>query len=114
MQMSQQIQQVELSIDEAKKHIHRMNSLIKLSHNKEYEEIFLHGFFEEYAIQQVMLKGDPSQQSPDDQATIIRNIDSIAAVRFHLHAIIAQGRAAESALADHEEARDELLAEDVA
>ena len=113
MNMTQQIQQVELTIEEAKKHINRMNALIKLSNNKEYKEIFLEGFFKDYAIQQVMLKGDPSQQGPDDQAAIIRNIDSIAAVRFHLHAIMAQGRQMEGALVDHEETLGELREEDM-
>jgi len=114
MGTAQQIEQVELTIEDAKKHIHKMEALIRLSHNKDYEEIFLNGFFKDYAIQQVMLKGEPSQQGPDDQAAIIRNIDSIAAVRVHLHAIMAQGRQMEDALTDHEQTRDELHEEDAA
>jgi len=114
MNTDSQIAQVELSIDEAKKQINKMNALIKLSNNKEYKEIFLDGFFQQYAIQQVMLKSDPSQQSADNQKAIIDNINSIGSVRVHLHGIIAQGRAAEAALADHEEAREELQEEDAA
>jgi len=108
-----QIHQVELTIDEAKKHINKMNSLIKLSNNKEYKEIFLEGFFKDYAIQQVMLKSDPTQQSADCQKAIIDNINSIGSLRVHLHGIMTQGRQMEDALVDHEVTREELQAEDI-
>ena len=91
-----------------------MNSLIKLSNNKEYKEIFLEGFFKEYAIQQVMLKSDPSQQSEANQKAVIDNINSIGSLRIHLHGIMTQGRQMEDALIGHEETREELQAEDAA
>ena len=114
MNTAQQIQQVELSIDEAKEHIQKMNALIRLSNSKDYQQVFLQGFFKDYAIQQVMLKSDPSQQNDADQKVIIENINSIGSLRVHLHGIMAQGRAAEGALHDHEETREELLEEDAA
>ncbi len=109
-----QIAQVELTIEEAKEHIQKMNALIKLSNNANYKKIFLEGFFEDYAIQQVMLKSDPSQQRAEDQETIINNINSIGSLRIHLHGIMQQGRVAEAALAEYETTREELLEEDAA
>ena len=114
MNAEAQIHQVEISIEEAKKQINKMNALIRLSRNKDYKEIFLDGFFTQHAIQQVLLKADPGHQSPEQQADILREIDAIGSLRMHLHAVIAQGRQMEGSLPEHEQAKEELLAEDAA
>jgi len=114
MNNEQQIHQVEITIEEAKKHINKMNALIRLSRNKDYKEIFLDGFFGQHAVQQVLLKADPGQQSAELQANIIREIDAIGTLRMHLRSIVTLGRQHEDALAEHEQTKEELHQEDAA
>lgn len=114
MNTEQQIHQVELTIEEAKKQINKMNALIRLTNNKDYKEIFMEGFFKEYAVNQVMLRADPSQQSDADQETLLKNIDSISRLWMHLNSVITMGRRAEEAMEDYENTRQELLEEDAA
>ena len=114
MNVDQQVHQVELSIQEAKKQIDRKNALVRLSNNKEYKEIFLDGYFKEFAIQQVMLKSEPAQQDAKNQEIIVKNIDGIGALRTHLQSIMALGYRSEEALRDDEITREELLAEEAA
>ena len=107
-----EIRQVELTIEAAKQQINRMNSLIKLSHNPEYKEIFLEGYFKDFAVAQVLMKADPSQQSEHIQASIVKTIDGIGSLRLHLQSIIAEGRQAEDALVEYELTKEELHEED--
>jgi len=114
MNTQAQIHQVDLSIEEANKNIRRMNALIKLSNNKEYKEIFLDGYFNAFAIKQVLLRADPTQQSEADQLQIMKNIDAIGALRIHLQSVITLGRQSEAAIQDDERTREELLLEEAA
>ena len=114
MNNEQQIHQVEITIEEAKKQVNKMNALIRLSRNKDYKEVFLDGYFTQHAIQQVLLKADPGHQSSEQQAEIVKEIDAIGSLRMHLHAIVAQGRQMEGSLAEHEQTKEELLTEDAA
>lgn len=112
MQEPSELQQVELSIAEAKRNINKMNALIRLSNNKDYALVFLDGFFREFAIDQVMMKAAEGQQREQDQKDILRNIDAIGTLRLFMHNIIATGRASESAIAEDEQTREELHLEE--
>ena len=111
MTSSEQIQEIEVSIQESKKFVDKMESLIKLSTNKDFIKVVEEGYFQEEASRLVLLKADPSMQKAEDQAGIMNGINAIGHFRQYLHTVIQLGRMMEKSIKDSEDTREEILAE---
>ena len=110
MSQEQQLEQVELSIKQAKATIERRNSLDKLFSNEHFKAIILKGYFEEEASRLVLIKASPAMQTDESQTQINKSIDAVGFLRQHFHMIAQTGNMAERALADDQNTREELLA----
>ena len=113
MNNQEQLEQVELSIDQAKYTISRMASLDKLTSNPDFVNIVLEGYFEEEAQRLVMLRVDPNFQSAQDQMELLRGIDAIGSLKMYFNMIMQFGVTAERAITADEATREEILAEDL-
>jgi len=102
---------VELSIAQAKLSIENREALQRLTGNIDFEKTILEGYFKEEASRLVLLKADPSMDAYQDQ--IDKQIIAIGQLRQYFRTIMALGSQAEKAMADDEETREELLAEDL-
>ena len=111
--MSQEIQQLELEIEEAKKAVDLRDTLIRLEQNKDFDAIILVAYLREHAINLVHAKGDFALQKEDQQRQLVRDIDAIGALKTFLVSIKQQGNMAEQALHEAEDTRVELLKEDL-
>ena len=109
---SDNIENIELSINVAKQYVDRMNSIYTLSKNKDFKDVIETGYFENEASRLVLLKADPTMQKPEDQAAILRSIDAIGHFRQYLGNVIQVGRMMEKSMMDDQDTRNELLAED--
>ena len=107
-----ELQQVELSIEQAKANIERMNKLEKLKNNPEFEELVLKGYFEQEASRLVLLKADHNVQGDTEQKQIEKMIDAIGYLRQYFNTIYQFGAMAQNALEQHEATREEILQED--
>ena len=117
--VEQQLQSVELSINEAKKLIERSEALRRLEKNKDFQSLFIEGLMKEDAIRQVMLLASPALKAPNNQAEIARagiqsRIDMIGELYNWCRYTHIEGDGAQKALTDSEEARSELLQEQLA
>jgi len=112
MNTEEQIQQVELSIEDAKETIRVMEMLAKMSATPEWKTIIGDGYFRDEASRLVLIRAEPSQQSPEAQKTINDQITAIGHLRMYLSSIMQTGIAMEASLESHEEALQELQHED--
>lgn len=87
MNTQDQIDALERNIKDAEDSIELGQSLDRLMLNKDFKIVVLNGYLKEEAIRLVHLKGEPSVQSAESQASIIRDIDSIAAFAQYLRKI---------------------------
>lgn len=108
-----QLEQVELSIAQAKSTSNKMHDLMALTNNKNFESIILEGYFKDEASRLVLLKAEPAMQEAASQKAIEDGINAIGHFRQYLHTTMQLGRMAEKAILDDEEAREELLREGV-
>lgn len=108
-----QIESVNISIDQAKKQIAIMESILKLTKNRDWKRVIDEGYFEKEAARLVILKADPSLQSDEHQNQLNKSIDAIGYFRQYLMTQIQLGRMAEKSLKEDEAVRDELLAEEL-
>lgn len=113
MDNSQEIQAIEANMKRGQNLIDQGNSLERLRSNKDFKKVVLESYFEQEAIRLVQLKADPSMQSAEMQASIIKQMDAIGAVAQYFQTLHYLALMARKAMAADEEMRDELLAEGV-
>lgn len=107
--MSNEMTEIELSIEEAQLLVDRKNQVDKLFSNREFKKAIVEGYFEKEAARLVALSGNSNaaQHRPE----IFLEIQAISKLREYLQAVVAMGRAAERDLAELREAREELNGE---
>lgn len=106
-----QIGEIERDIRNAKVVMDFGAAAQRLKTNKDFKDVVLSGYFEKEAIRLVHLKGDPSQQSPDAQKSILSQIDAIASFSGYLTAVLHSAKMAATSLASSEEELADLLNE---
>lgn len=97
------IEQVELGIKEARKTVDLATSVKKLQRNRDFKAVVSQGYFKEEAARLVHLKGNPGMQTPEHQAAILRQIDSISAFATYLDHLVRFGEMAEQAIEEDQE-----------
>lgn len=113
MDNTKAIQDIELNIKQAKELVDTGRALDRLRNNKDFIEVVKKGFFEQEAVRLVHLKSDPSMQSADSQLSINKQMDAIGALNQYFQVVYHRAELAEKAISADEEARDELLQEDM-
>ncbi len=109
---NEELESIEISIKESKKYVDRMESLLKLSKNRDFQRLIDKGYFEEEASRLVLLKADPNMQDSKNQDHINKAIDSIGYFRQYLANVVQLGRMMEKSIEESTEAKNELLIED--
>ena len=115
-EVEQQLNGLELTIQEAKDKIERSEQLKRLEHNKDFKALFLNGLMETDAVRQVMLLASPGLKAPGDGPIIARagiesRINMIGELYNWCRYVHIEAEGSRKALNDHEETRQELLAE---
>lgn len=100
--MSKQ-QEIQDYIKEKQSKTKRLDALNRLAKNKDFKLIIDDGYFRDEAIRAVMLKADPTQESPECQEHLDKVITSIGYLRQYFRAITAEGVAAYNAIEDAEQ-----------
>jgi cysteinyl-tRNA synthetase len=113
MQAMNEVEQIEVTIEAVKEKIKMRKALKRLTKNKDFQLIVDTGYLEQEAVRLVLLKADYNMADEQNQAFIIRAIDSIGNLRQYFSNIMLQGRQAEAALSEHEQTREALLQEDM-
>ncbi len=111
--MSEQLEQIDLTIEEAKFSIGKKTSFDKLRDNEHFKKLILDGYFEEEASRLVLLRADPHMQTEESLSAINKQIDAIGYLRQYFITINQFGVLAERALKDDELTREELLQEEL-
>lgn len=112
MSTDDNVENIDISIEQAKQAVNKMNSVINLSKNRDFIAVIEKGYFEEEASRLVLLKADPGVQKPEDQAAIIRAIDAIGNFRQYLGSVIQIGRMMEKTLADDIDTKHQMQQEE--
>ena len=107
----QLIEEVEVSIQEAKAVIALAEALGNLHNNKDFQLVILEGYFKNHASDLVMSKAAPGLSSDEAQKAITKSIDSIGELNQYFSKTYHSGQIMQRSLADSEMTREELMAE---
>lgn len=105
------IHQIELSIEEARRIIDRGKMAEKLASNREFKKLILEGYFVDEAARMAHLYSDPNL-SDQDREYLLRDMAGIGALKRHLRALVAMGHAAQSDLSEAEMTLEEIRREE--
>lgn len=107
------IRQLEANIENAKAMVNIGKSIERLRNNPDFKEVVLKGYFEREAVRLVHLKADPNMQTPERQASIISQMDSIGEFASYLNtSLVMADRATQAIEADTEMITEILAGED--
>lgn len=110
--MSQsEIEQIELTIEEAEKMVERMERALRLAENPDFKALILEGYFKEEAIRLTHLLSAPAL-SPKMREDTIKGLEAIGLLKQHLHAVVQKGVLAEQEIKEAREEADLIRAEE--
>lgn len=111
--INQEIERIEDDIKRARQLVEIGEYIEHLKNNRAFRKVILEGYFQDEAIRLVHLKGDSNMQSPESQASILRQMDAIAALSEFLTTQLQKASMAVKSIEYNEQTRDELLAEEL-
>ena len=105
------LEQVEIQIDMANKLRALRDNCVKLTASAPWKDVIDNGYFKEEAARLVMAK---SASLTPEQMKIIDNMQyGIGALANFIESVMRRGAEMDQALNEHEETREEILAEEV-
>ena len=107
--MTTELEQVEIQIDVAQRMRTLRDNCVKLMDSKYYKDVIEEGYFKEEAARLVMAK---SSNLNIDQMKLIDNMQyGIGALANFLESVMRRGAEMDTAIGEHEQTREEILAE---
>ena len=97
-----QVEQIEISIDQAKSYVARRDSMHKLIKNPDFDAIVTRGYFDVEAARLVMAKAEPNMQTPEAQDALDKQIIGVGYARLYFRSILQLGDVAARDLAASE------------
>ena len=105
------LEQVEIQIDMANKLRALRDNCVKLTASETWKDVIDTGYFKEEAARLVMAK---SSNLSAEQMQLIDNMQyGIGALANYIEAVMRRGAEMDQAIGEHEETRDEILAEEI-
>ena len=105
------LEQVEIQIDMAQKLRKLRDNCVKLTASEPWKDVIDTGYFKEEAARLVMAKS--SNLNSQQMELIDRMQYGIGALANFIESVMRRGAEMDQALNEHEETRDEILAEEV-
>ena len=113
MNVMDQIQQVELSIEQAENYINVADALDRLHDNKDFEKVIIKGLFEEEAARTVLLKSEPAMAHEAGQKDLDNIITMIGGLFQYFNKIYAMANQAKMAIEADRDTLEELRTEEL-
>jgi valyl-tRNA synthetase len=106
-----EIEQVEIQIEMAQKLRKMRDNCVKLTASEPFKDVITEGYFKEEAARLVMAK---SSNLNADQLKLIDNMQyGIGALANFIESVMRRGAEMDQAIGEHEQTREEILAEEV-
>ena len=109
--MSTDLEQVEIQIDAAQRMRKLRDNCVKLMDSQYFKEVIDEGYFKEEAARLVMAKS--SNLNPDQMKLIDNMQYGVGALANYLESVMRRGAEMDTAIGEHEQTREEILAEEV-
>jgi hypothetical protein len=106
-----QVEELEISMEQAKLIISKADNLINLTKNPDFINIITKGYFVNEASRLVLAKATPAMATESLQKDVDNAIIAIGYLQQYFNSIIGMGNMARKSLYESEQTREELLHE---
>jgi len=106
------LEQVEIQIDMANKLRALRDNCVKLTASETWKDVISEGYFKEEAARLVMAKS--ANLKPEQMQLIDNMMLGIGALANYIESVMRRGAEMDQAIGEHEETREEILAEEIA
>ncbi len=106
-----QVQQIEVSIEQAKENISLLDTLRKLEQDPNFKKLILENYLEKESIRLVSALSSPALQAEEQQKLLHGDMLGIASLRSYFSKIIADGQMSKNAMPAYLSTEAEMLAE---
>lgn len=106
------IEAMDAQIRDNRPSVEMADALDRLSMNRDFKTLILKGYCQQEAVRLVQMRADPSCESPEKQAAIIRELDAISYLQSYFRTVQHLGAMARSSIKDAEDTRESILKED--
>jgi hypothetical protein len=106
----QQIEETELSIEDAKAIVSRGEKALKLADDPIFKELILEGYFKDETLRLAGMSSDPNI-SEELRKCVVRDLHGTAALKRYLQTMVQMSLIASNSIADYEETLEELREE---
>jgi len=113
MNEQEQVREIEIDMETAKKTIALEEAMSRLYKDKDFKAVILDGYFKEEASRTVMLKAEPNMQDEIRQKALDNIITGIGSLRQYFRKVYQVAQMSLKSLEDQQQAREEILAEDL-
>lgn len=113
MSNQDQINAIERTVKEAKEQKALGAALERLFSNRDFLKVIKAGYFTDEAVRLVHAKGDPACQTPEKQASIVRQIDAISNLSQYFTTIQHMAGLADKSIEESEAVLEELREEEL-
>lgn len=105
--IQQDIQEVQLTIEEAKEIIAMGDAIERLFKNRDFKKVVLEGYFEKEAVRYVKLLGD-ANLTEKGREEILRDMTGVGVFNYYLHMRRMEADHLREEVKQHEDTLDEL------
>lgn len=106
----QEMNQMEITIAQAKEMVAARDAALKLKTNREFKKVILEGYFREEAVRLTSMLADPGAANFQD--AIIADLRAISGLQVYLHNLMLQGDTAERSIAENESELETMRGEE--
>jgi hypothetical protein len=106
------VETIEISMEQAKAKIKRLETLERLHANPDFKELFLEGYMKDFAAEMVARKASLGAQEEKNQKFIDNQITAIGHVGLYMNLLAQEGRVARETLAADEQELGRALEEE--
>lgn len=106
--IGQQIEEIQVSMEEAKSKIDLRDAINRLQENKDFQLVINEGYFKDNAVQLTHSLSDMNLQAEEIQADILKQLQGIGMLRRYFRDIYAFAQQAENAMGADRETLAEL------
>tara|TARA_R110000850_G_scaffold233967_3_gene358864 strand:+ start:7285 stop:7617 length:333 start_codon:yes stop_codon:yes gene_type:complete len=105
------IDQIEISIKDAKDMVSARDALLKLKSNRDFKKIVLEGYFEKEAVRLVGLLAAPGMDAHKN--LIVRDLEAISSLQSYFQSVLMIGDTAANSVAEYEAELEMLRQEEM-
>jgi hypothetical protein len=108
-----ELDDINRSIEQAKKNIEKAKKLKRLQENKDFQELITKGYLYDYPAELVQSKALPQTQTSSQQKYIDYQLAGVGGFVVHMDLILTMGITAEASLKSDETEKAYLLEEEI-